>query len=368
MQIQIPGNTGISNVQARRSEIGIKEDSAPPENDRIVFIGLKSATDQILVTLKNNIHLEMNVQLIFQTPIIIEEGCDELGLKILQKSKKDLTSNSSIPFYLAYKCEKISSGIRLAVTAPMDMSWVSNSLLESLGKGKNWKNFELGLQLNNFNRQEIGSIEFEWQKNHYLFDILIEKTEIIRPISAFVFSPGVISVNLKTSEEQQTITKPATLVLFELRPLGPNFSFGGQGLISIPAVSASSYFHHTETMGYLGYALVAREKRYFEPRGYFHVLNGVIKSMNQFYISSNFAVGGVIRYDLSQRNQVAIESFFATQSSQNIFSMRFLYSRKNMNRIGGWGIAFIYQTFGLKLSSEEESHGRQIYVGPIMEF
>lgn len=375
LRIQMPGKTGISNVQARKSELGIKEEKAPLGNDRTIFVGLRSVEDQILITLKNNIHLEINIQLIFQTPIIIEQGCIERNLRLTQGSKSDTDSSSSnvkdqkqIPFYLAYKCDIISAGIQLAVTAPIEMPWVSNSLPESKGKGKNWKNFNLGLQLNNFNRQEIGSIEFEWKNNRYLFAITVEKTEIIRPISAFIFSAGLISIELKTELEQQTTTKPGASVFFEIRPLDLNFSLGGEGLTSIPSVDANNYVHHTETIGYFGYTLIGKEKWYFEPRGYFYVINGVVRAIDQFYISSNFAVGGVIRYAFSQRNQISFESFFINLSSQNIFSSRFLYSRKNINKVGGWGIALIYQTFGLKLQSEDKSNGKQTYIGPFIEF
>ncbi len=380
LQLKMPGKVGITSVQAQKSEMGVKDESAPPSGgDQTLYVGLKSVSDQLLVTLKDNSHVEINVQLTFPNPIIVEQDCEELNLKLepsivastdTKKVLKKLVSDSQIdiPYYLAYKCEVIPAGVRLAVTSPIEMAWASNSLFESKGKGKNWKNFDLGVQLNSFNKQEVGKIEFEWQNNHYPFSIIVEKTEIIRPISAFVFSFGMINMNLKTNSAQKAITKASALVTFELRPFSPNYSFGGQGMTSIPSVDPNSYFNHTETMGYVGYTFMEKKNWYLEPRAYAYVINGVVKVLNYFYISSNFAVGGLLKYRLSHRNLFSLETFFMNFNSQSIFSTRFTYSRKNRNQIGGWGVEFVYQNLGMNLQSKDKSQASQIYLGPYLEF
>lgn len=398
LQLQVPGKIGISNIQAQKSKIGIKDENTKPTenpkttNEQTIFVGLKSISDQLLVTLKDNSHIEINIQLVFQNPIIIEQECEELNLKLSPISKPIVTNTANgdngktqennkkpkkksssdglneIPFYLAYKCEVIPTGIRLAVTSPVEMPWVSNSLFETKGKGENWKNFDLGVQLNSLNKQEVGTIEFEWNNTHYPFQILVEKTEIIRPISAFVFSFGLINISLKTNSAQQALTKASALVSFEIRPLSPNFSLGGQGMTSIPSVDPNSYFNHTEIMGYLGYTTLERKNWYLEPRGYAYIVNGVVKTINYFYISSNFALGGIVRYNFNPRNQISFESLFMSYNSQSIFSARAMYSRKNRNQVGGWGLSFVYQTLGMNLQSKDKSLGSQIYFGPYLEF
>ena len=407
LQLQVPGKVGISNIQAQKSIIGIKDENknvtenSKLENDQIIFAGLKSINDLLLVTMKDNSHIEINIQLVFQNPIIIEEDCEELNLKlrpqlnslskinsdksvkdsnvnnefinsknINKKFKKNINSGggNEIPFYLAYKCESIPTGIRLAITSPIEMPWVTNSLFETKGKGENWKNFDLGVQSNNSNKQEVGTIEFQWNNNHYPFQILFEKTEILRPISAFVFSLGLINLSLKTNTLQQSLTKASALVSFEIRPLSPNFSLGGHGLTSIPTVDPNNYFNHTETIGYLGYTTIQRKNWYLESRGYVYIVNGVVKSLNYFYISSNLALGGILRYNLNQRNQISFETLFMNYNSQSIFSTKALYSRKNRNQVGGWGFSFEYQKLGMNIQTNNKSLGTQIYLGPYIEF
>jgi hypothetical protein len=375
LQLQIPGQIGISNIQAQKSEIGVRQEKPGSTNEQTIFIGLRSVNDRLLVTMKDNSHLEIDIQLLFQTPIIIDEGCEELNLKLVQTSKaenyqqtNDGSALRNIPFYMAYKCDPIASGIRLSVTAPLEMSWFSNSFFETKGKGKNWKNFELGMQLNNYNKQDVGIIEFEWNNIHFPFQIYVEKTEIIRPISTFVFSSGLMSVNIDNSVTSQSLAKPIASVAFELRPLNPNLSLGGIVKTSIPSADPDNYFSHTETRGFLGYTVLFKKNWYLEPRGYFYLTNGVIKAMNFFYVSSNFALGGILRYEASKRNLFSFETLFTSLNSQSLFSAQFAFTRKNKNQVGGWGLILDYEMFGVNLNSSDESSANMTYFGPFIEF
>ena len=389
LKIKLPKKIEISNIQAKKSEIGIKEENSTQNDEHSLYIGLRTIQDTILITQKDNTQLEIKLQLLFQEAIIIEQGCEELNLKLLQtsgtyevenKNKEDTsktvtikkTSNpekiKSIPFYLAYKCDVIPSGIRLAVTSPDEMKWVSNSLFETHGKGKNWKNFDLGIQLNNFNKQGLGQLEFEWKNLRFSFDIVVEKTEVVRPISAFIFSLGVMNASIKNISAQKNYTKPAAFVSFEIRPLNPNFSFGGEGVTTIPSIDPNSYYNHTETTGYLGYTLIKKSNWLLESRGYLYVVNGVAKSLNYFYMTNNFAIGGILKYKSSQRNQFSLETHAMSLSTQSIFSAQAIYSRLNRNQIGGWGFSLVYQTLGMNLQKSDKSLATQVYFGPFLEF
>jgi len=386
VKLKLPKNIEIANIQAKKSEIGIKEENSETNDEHSLYIGLRTIDDIVIITQKNNTQLELKFQLLFKESIIIEHDCEELNLKLMQTSAAVETDTSnksnainenrlnapeelkSIPFYLAYKCEIIPSGIRLAVTSPEEMKWASNSLFETHGKGKNWKNFNLGVQLNNFNKQGLGLLEFEWKNNRYAFQIVVEKTEIVRPISAFVFSLGVMNASIKNSTTKISYTKPAAFVSFEIRPLNPNFSLGGEGVTTIPTIDPNNYYNHTETTGYLGYTLFKRPNWLFESRVYIYVVNGVAKALNYFYMTNNFAVGGILKYKSSQRNQFSLESHLMTLNSQSIVSVQGTYSRLNRNQIGGWGVSLVYQSLGMNLQKSDKSLASQFYFGPYLEF
>ena len=58
LQLQVPGKIGISNIQAQKSKIGIKDETTKKSenskatNEQTIYVGLKSISDQLLVTLK----------------------------------------------------------------------------------------------------------------------------------------------------------------------------------------------------------------------------------------------------------------------------------------------------------------------------
>lgn len=400
IDLQAPNDLEILSVQAKKSDLSVRRSKKNMTSSRVLSFGMRSVSDEMILFLESNKMVQIKLTLNFKETIIIENGCKELNLHLSSLPKTVIGSaaekNRAIdkavvnqgeeianlvgrdpassaggegpPYYFAYHCERISSGIRLAVTVPDEVKWISNALFESKGKGRNWRNFDLGVQLSILSRQDLGLLEFEWQGENYAFAVLVEKMEIARPISQFYFSFGSITLNSKTSDKFEQQAKLATGVGFELRPWDGPWSFGGQGLTVVPSANINGYFYHTETMGYVGYTLIAKPHWYFEPRVGGFVANGAVQSMNQFYISNTVIVGGTLRIKFNQRDHFTVEGHLMPQASDSVLSIRAIYLRKNPNQIGGWGVLASYQQLGMNLKAAAANTANQIFVAPYIEF
>lgn len=391
LKVQIPGGVGVANIQAQKSEVGIKAEGEVATDGQTVFLGLTSVADQILVTLKDNKHIEIQTELSFENPQVNEAGCEEHNLKLTAQTPTVIDSTSALkknagetakveskgalvqykdalPFYLNYRCDAITSGVALAVTVPKEVSWVSNSIFESKGKGKNSKLFEINPQLATDGVNEIGTLVFEYNGVQYPFKIALEKTEVVRPISTFKFSLGMMNLGLKNNTATDSTSNFASYVAFELRPFTPDWSFGAEGLTSLPSVSNSRFFSHTESMGYLGYVVTSGKKWFFEPRFYLYLADGVSKNMKYYFVSNIMAVGGILKYQLNVRDSLSLEGIFMSNPNQSILSSRLFYSRKNRNQVGGWGAALVFQQVGMNLDGPSPTTGTQVYIGPCVEF
>ncbi len=380
LQLQLPGKSGISNIQAQFSEVGVKTKTKEVVvNNQTLFLGLRSLSDQILVTLKDNTHIEIKIDLSFKTHEIIQEGCEENNIKLeppliddkTKGTKSQSKVNLPLPhFYMAVRCEPIVNGINLFVTFPKEVHWQTSTLFESKGKGKNWKNFEISPQTIASGLTELGNFVVEYKQANYPYHVTIEKTEIVRPITLFRLSLGMIRLGLKNGDVQDSVSKMSSYVMFETRPWNPRFSFGGAGMTSLPTLSKTGLYSHTEAMGYIGYTLVQTGSLLLEPRLYLYLAEGVSQLIQFYYVLSTFAVGGVLHYDINSRNRISLEGFYMKTSQQSILSSRlfYLHTNLNKNKVGGWGVALVSQTSGMNLQSVNFGKGSQFFLGPFIDF
>lgn len=367
LQLELPGSSGILNIQAQNSEVGIRvgKDVLAP-NNQTLFVGMRSLSDQILVTLKDNTHLEIKVDLLFKNPAILEEGCLANNIKI--SSQAEESKSNKPPAYLAYHCAPTSNGVILSVTAPKEAHWLSSSLFESKGKGKNWKNFEVSPQTIASGLTELGNFILEFNKVNFAYQITIEKTEIFRLISVFRLSLGMSSLRIQNGDVLDSTSKFSSYVLFEVRPWTPEFSFGGEGMTSLPTLTKGGFFNHTESLGYLGYTVYKNKNWSFEPRVYMYLAEGVSQKLQFYYIVSTFGIGGIFNFIMNSQNEVSLESLYMKTQEQSILSSRLFYLRKNLNKVGGWGLALIAQQSGMNLLNPKYGKSSQVYMGPFLEF
>jgi hypothetical protein len=366
LQLQLPGNSGILNIQAQNSEIGInsKDSKTSPSNNQTLFLGMRSLHDEILVTLKDNTHLEIKLELIFNATVTLDKACLENNIKITSKTPLGPEQKA----YMAYRCDTTSNGVNLSITVPKEIQWQANSLFESKGKGKNWKNFEISPQTISSGINEIGNFVLGFKGVEFPYQVNVEKTEIIRPISVFRLSLGMIRIALQNGDELDSTSKLGSYVLFEMRPFSPNFCFGGEGITSLPTLTKNGFFNHTESVGYLGYTIFQKKKWNLEPRVYIYLAEGVNQQMQFYYIVSTFAAGAIFNYEFNSRNSFTYESFYMKTKEQSILTSRILYTRKNPNKIGGWGLALLTQQSGMNLQNPKFGKSTQVYLGPFLEF
>ena len=178
---------------------------------------------------------------------------------------------------------------------------------------------------------------------------------------------GFINLSINTETENDSMAKPAAHVGFEMRPLLPEFSIGGEGVSSLPSISKSNYFTHTESVGYLGYTFGNDKKFSVEPRAYGYMADGISQKLQFFYTLNIFAIGGELKYKISETNVISCEGFFMSSANQSIRSVRASWGINRPNG-SGWGVVGTYSQAGVNLKTANFGIATQTFIGPYINF
>jgi hypothetical protein len=384
LQFEIDTESEVTSFQVQNAEVGIKLENKNKNkkqkisvlDSRTINIGMRSLNDFVIVTLKDKTYYEIKIDLKFNRPALIEESCIENNIKVqsanikkVSRKKTEAEISEVLPTYLAYRCEMRENGtLTLSVSVPKEVEWQSNSLFESKGKGKNWKNFEISPSTISKEILTIGNFTLAYNNQNFEFEIIFEKLEIIRPITVFRLSVGMINIGIENAKYKDAAVKFASFVMFEVRPWDPRFVFGGQGMTSLPTLTKKEFFNHTESIGYLGFTSNQGKNWTFEPRLYAYLAEGVSQHIQFYYIMSTVALGAFFEYAIDQHNRLSLETFFMKAPQQSILTSRFFFTRKNLNNLGGWGLALVSQVLGLNLQDVNNGKGSEIFFGPFLEF
>ncbi|MGZ3773501.1 MAG: hypothetical protein ACXVCY_10730 [Pseudobdellovibrionaceae bacterium] len=375
LNLDIPDSAQISNIQTDQAVVEMNKNKTQPSssNGEGVVIKMTSLKHNFVVEYSNGKNLQLSIELMIPKPIIFGEQCDQNFLKLIPKPSENKKEKITLlPGYLIYKCEKTESGVLLAVTVPNETTWAGNSIFESKGKGQRWKNFEVNPQAPSGKKDTIGEFTFENNGKHYSYVVYTEKVETKGKIARFRLSLGAASLTIQTSTTKVNTLKPAAHVSFEVRPFNPEFSIGGTGFTTIPLAS-SSFFAHSESIGYFGWTFGQKNRFSFEPRVYIYMGEGISQQINYFYQLNNPAFGFITHYLISKDKALDTE-LIVLQTAQNaVASLRMYFYKLNPININtpnwaNWGIAAIFQKVDVSPDGASKDTTMQMYIGPSLDF
>jgi len=327
--------------EKRDSKLGKKvnsRDSELPEQEfsQRVAIKMRSTNDKISIQYSDRSSKSLELELKLPEFMYYSEGCAKYSLEIIPVDREKIKS----PGYLAYRCEPTDTGLTLAVSAPVELSWQSSTLFETKGKGKRWRSFELNLQVPKSQRNEVGRLTFAYPNQvDYDFSIIIDAVEVARKINQFRFALGVMNMNFNSQGDSVSMPKLGTHVGFDLRPWSARWGFGGIGLASIPTLGTSQFFTHIGAAGYAGYLAWVGESLLFEPRFYVYLAEGVNEKTQAFYSLSIPGIGFFTKWDWLKNWTTSFELMLGAGGGSQGIAQWALYLGRSSESRSSWGLS-----------------------------
>lgn len=362
IRIKLPGDLSTKGIQAERGLITVRESETAGSE---VLFKMNAIQDTLTIKGSDGRDRTFLVQLKLDKFRLIYQGCDDNGLEIV--SPEINLKKNKVPSYMAYRCDPTNVGFTLSISTPFEHRWTFSTLFEQKGKGKRWRMFDLNPQVSQTERNEIGKFNLQMGKKSMPFQIIIDRIEVARKISAFRFSMGVMQMGLTANGVPYQQAKPGAHMAFEVRPFNALISFGGMGFASLPSIQTAEYFTQINAVGYSGYTFNFKGNWSVEPRIYLAMAEGVSQKSQQFFVLSSPAIGGTATYRFGERWSTSVELYFMDQGTQAIQSVKWNIANETKAR-NGWGVTFSYDNMEANRLGSNPVGANQIFIGPFLDY
>ena len=361
VRFRLPGDINIKNLKAEKGLINIRESESGSE----VLFKMNAMNDRLYTGDLAQPDREISFNLKLPQFLYITEGCDIYSLEI--SSPEIVNKKNNLSGYMAYRCDATNVGFTLAVSTPAEFQWSSSTLFEQKGKGKRWRVFDLNPQVSQTERNEIGSFKLDQGKKLYPFQIVIDRIEVARKISAFRFSLGAMQLGFNAGTNQYSQTKLGAHMAFEVRPFNAKISIGGHGFASLPSLQTGEYFTHINAVGYSGYLFAFKNNWTLEPRLYLAMAEGINQKSQLYFILNSLAIGNMLTKRLNEKWLLGFELYFMDTGNQLIQSLKLSVSKETRPR-NGWGFVLSYDNLQANTSGSNPVGANQVYLGPFVDF
>ena len=303
----------------------------------------------------NDLKLKSGLKLRFilklNEPLIIDDDCKKADLTFQPNSK-------AAPFYIGISCVVIKDQVKFHLSFPVDVDLVQSSLFESLGKGENFRVYDL--KKITAARGKMGDFKFSYLGRDFEYSLMSLKKagaeDSKTTESRFMVGLGYGVMSLSSIINNYKAAKPYVGIALRPRKILGNLAMGVGFENAIGSTDAAypgsmSYF---QVSGFATYILSLSSWAELQPRMYYVVSNQNTGS-GVGYQTSQFGAGLWSQLQISQRFYLHLEGMTEAISSPVISAHYFaevgLFYR-DLGLSSGWGIAVQSQNYTVTDSLE----------------
>jgi hypothetical protein len=274
---------------------------------------------------------------------VIDENCKAVSLKFE-------VIGTPAPFFLGVTCTTKNKDVNLHLTFPNDVELSQSSLFESLGKGENYRVYEL--KRIDAASSELGRFEFRFKGKSYTYALASIKGEAQAtkvPEADFALGLGAGQLKLASTDANASDTKP--IVRFQLLPHEFWGHLGGGANVetAVGFSNSAKSISYIQLALYTYYRLKLSSSLEFHPRLYY-VISNQSSGSGVGYQTNQVGVGLYSMVRFSERSSVRLELMVESIGSQVIKTHDLIdlsYFQRSAKSSSGWGFGVQSQTYGV---------------------
>lgn len=309
---------------------------------------------------------EKQLKLVWRSPapMLIDENCQKSFLAFSPDAADKATKT---PFYIGISCTQKNEQLTLHLSFPYDVELARASLFESIGKGENYRVYEL--KKITAAKTALGQFAFSYKDKNYSYNLFSQKGETRDdkiPKSRFTISAGGGNLSLKTTTAAYKDTKPFAVLALRPQTVFSQFALGINFESSIGSADSSnlnslSYF---QVASYATYRWSPLSFWEIQPRLYYVVSNQSSGS-GIGYQTGQFGAGLLNEWKFTSRFSLIVEGMTEAISSPVITEHSFVevslfYRDEGLE--SGWTLATQLQSYTVSDSLKNNRTFEQSFV------
>lgn len=246
-------------------------------------------------------------------PSFIDENCAELNLTLTPVGAK-------APFLLATSCNQTESKTSVHLTFPSDVELLESTLFETLGKGENWRVYDI--KKISMADKEIGRFQFRFKKKTYTYFLgsnKVDSSESPQLDPDVAFGIGYGQFKLSSSDVNINDAKPIARIQYLPHVFWRGFGVGANAEAAVATSTSSRSISYVQVLGYAFWQARLSSSFELQPRAYFVVTNQS-SSSGVGYQTNNAGAGAYLAWKIGQRFLVRLEGMTQSIGSKVIKS------------------------------------------------
>ncbi len=276
---------------------------------------------------------------------VIEENCSSSFIG-LQPVKEDVL----VPFFVGISCETKNQEVNLHLSFPKDVDLANSNLFEKIGKGENYKIYEL--KKINAAKGDLGNFEFLYGNQRYRYNLKSLKSESVDQInrdSRFFVSGGIISSTLKTGNKTYKDSKPIVGITLLPQNVFNQIFANASAETTIGNISNEKSISYYQLQGQLVYQIKLGSLLTLGPV-LDYIISGQKSGTGVDYQTNQLATGINLVFQVGRRFSVQLD-YLTEKLGSGVLKAHSLirgqiFYRDQFSQ-AGWGLGFHNQTYNV---------------------